>query len=542
MGPVLVFGHRNPDNDSVCSAVAYAHLKNLTDPQRVYVPARLGPMPVETQWVFERFGVEEPQQIAHVHTRVRDVMTEDVITIAPERPMLEAGRLMRENDVRALPVVTEDGAFAGLVSQRMLAERYLEETEIQGFADMPVSVSRLTEVLEGRLLSGDAEVTVSGNVLIGAAEPETLRSRIAPGDILIVGDRARTQPLALEAGVACLIVTTGENPPSEVVDAAVARGAALIVTDHDTYSAARLVSLAHAVGDLMETDVLLVGPETLVSEASEDLLASVHREAVVLDDRHRVEGVLTRTNVARGIRRRVVLVDHNETAQSALGIEGAEVLEIVDHHRVGDVETPGPIMFLNLPVGSTATIVALRYEQLGVEIPRPIAGVLLSALLTDTVILKSPTTTETDRDVCTRLAREAGVDWHQFGMEVFRARERGSTFSPDALLTTDVKEFHAGAVVMAIAQYEAVELAQVMENRSAVLVAMEALRESRGYDLVALMATDIVREGSEVFAVGKTRLVERGLGVELHDGSAWLPGVLSRKKQVVAPLVAAAGQ
>lgn len=541
MGPVLVFGHRNPDNDSVCSAVAYAHLKNLTDSDRVYVPARLGPAPAETRWVFERFGVELPEQIAHVHTRVRDVMTEGVVTIAPERPMLEAGRLMREHDVRALPVVSERGAFVGLVSQRMLAERYLDETEIGGFSEMPVSVERLARVLDGDLLAGDGDTRISGNVLIGAAEPDTLRARIAPGDVLIVGDRVRTQPMALEAGIACLVVTTGTRPPAEVVALAREKGAALILTRHDTYSAARLVSLAHAVGDCMETDVLRVGPETLLAEAAEDLLASTHREAVVLEDGNRVVGILTRTNVARGIRRAVVLVDHNESSQSALGIEDAEVLEIVDHHRVGDIETPGPILFLNLPVGSTATIVALRYEQQGVDVPRPMAGILLAALLTDTVILKSPTTTDLDRRVCADLARRAGVDPQDFGMEVFRARAAGVAFSPESVLKHDAKEYRAGDIVMAIVQHEAVELTQVMDARADVLAAMETLREARGYDLVVFMATDIVREGSEVFAVGKTRLVERGLGVDLGDGSAWLPGVLSRKKQVAAPLVEAAG-
>ncbi len=541
MGPVLVFGHRNPDNDSICSAVAYAHLKNLTDPERVYVPARLGPVPNETAWAFDRFSLELPEHIAHVHTRVRDVMTEEVVTITPERPMLEAGRMMREHDVRALPVISEEGAVQGLVSQRMLAERYLEETEIAGFHAMPVSLGRIARVLDGEILVGDPDTRISGNVLIGAAEPETMIARITPGDVLIVGDRLRTQPAALDAGVGCLIVTMGARPDDDVVELARAKGAALVRTEADTFSAARLVSLAHAVGDLMETDVLLVGPDTLLTEAAEDLLSSVHREAVVVDARGTCVGILTRTNIARGLRRQVVLVDHNETAQSALGIEDADVVEIVDHHRVGDIQTAGPILFLNLPVGSTATIVALRYDQLGVEIPHAIAGILLAALLTDTVILKSPTTTEADRDVCSRLAARVDVDPVAFGMEVFRSRSVGVRFSPEAVVRADVKEYRVGDIVAAIAQYESVDLAELMEHAEEVRAHMEALREAKGYDLVLLMATDIVREGSEIFAVGKVRLVERGLGVSLADGSAWMPGVLSRKKQIAARLVTAAG-
>jgi manganese-dependent inorganic pyrophosphatase len=539
MGPILVFGHRNPDNDSICSAVAYAHLKNLTDPGNVYVPARLGPVPHETAWTFDRFGVEVPEEIAHVRTRVRDVMTEDVVTIAPERPMLEAGRLMREHDIGALPVVDEHSLLLGLVSQRMLAERYLEESEIAGFGEMPISIGRLARVLDGELLVGEAKALLAGNVLIGAAEPDTLRSRLQAGDVLIVGDRVRTQPMALEAGVACLIVTTGTRPTDDVIALAHEKRAALILTEQDTYSTARLVSLAHAVGDLMKTDVLRVGPESLLTEAAEDLLGGTQREAVVTDESGRVTGMLTRTNVARGLRRRVVLVDHNESSQSAVGIEDAEVVEIVDHHRVGDIETAGPILFLNLPVGSTATIVALRYEQLGIEIPEPIAGILLAALLTDTVILKSPTTTQTDRDVCERLASRVRVDPFGFGMEVFRSRFSGTTFSAERVVKADVKEYRIGEIAAAIAQYESVDLSEVTEHAEEVRAALQALRESRGYDLVVLMATDIVREGSQILAVGKRRIVERALGIDLSTGSAWMPGVLSRKKQVAAPLVRA---
>ncbi len=541
MGPVLVFGHRNPDNDSICSAVAYAHLKNLTDPASVYLPARLGPVPGETAWLFERFGLELPEEIAHVHTRVRDVMTDDVVTIDPSRPMLEAGRLMRENGIRTLPVVDDEGVLVGIVSQRSLAERYLEEFEIAGFADMPVKIGRLVRVLDGELLAGDAEALIAGRVLIGANEPETVRARITEGDVLIVGDRLRTPLLALEAGAAALVLTGGAQPTEEMLQLARARGAAVITTAQDAYSAARIVGLAHAVGDLMATDVMRCGAETLLAEAAEDLLASPHREAVVVDGADRVIGIVTRTNVARGIRRRVVLVDHNESAQSALGIEDADVAEIVDHHRVGDIQSAGPILFVNLPVGSTATIVATRYEQLGVEIPVAIAGILLGALLTDTVILKSPTTTEVDRRVCADLARQVGVEPLDFGMEIFRSRAAGHPFSAEAVTRTDMKEFHAGDAVIAIAQYETVDLTELLEHRSEVTEEMESLRGARGYDAVVLMATDIVREGSEIFAVGKVRVVERALGIDLAAGSAWMPGVLSRKKQVAAPLVASAG-
>lgn len=536
MGPVLVLGHKNPDNDSICSAVAYAHLKNLTDPRDVYVPARLGPVPPETAWVFTRFGVELPEEIAHVHTRVRDVMTGEVVTVDADQTMLEAGRLMREHDVRALPVMDDD-AVKGLLNVSILAERYLDETEIRGFARVPVTVGSLVRVLDGELLTGDAHDKLAGAVRIGAMEPSTLLEYIEPGDTLIVGDRKRTQPMALDAGAACLVISGGSHPSPAVLTLAAKLGAAVITTAHDTFAAARLVNLSTAVRDAMDPGVPYIELDTLLAEASEDLLASAYREAIVVDAGGMLAGILTRTNIARGQRRRVVLVDHNEVAQSAPGVAQASVVEIVDHHRVGDVQTNGPILFLNMPVGSTATIVAQRYEELEVETPEAMAGLLLAAVLTDTVLLKSPTTTDTDREVAARLAAILDVDPTEFGMEMFRARTAGVTFSAERAVTTDLKEYRIGEVVAAIGQIETVEHDEIMSHAEELRAVMDALRENRGYDLVLLMVTDIVEEGSSIIAVGKTRLAERGLGVSLASGSAWMDGVLSRKKQIAARLV-----
>lgn len=540
MGPVLVFGHRNPDNDSVCSAVAYAHLKNLTDPDNVYVPVRLGAAPRETEWVFSRFGLELPEEIRHVHTRVQDVMTTDVATIDASETLLSAGRLMRERSVRALPVIA-DGIARGLVNVDTLAARYIHEIALEGFAVNPVELGLVASVLDAEILLGDPSTQLRGDVLIGAMEPETMMGYLKPGDTLIVGDRVRTQPMALEAGVACLIVTGGSRPTDEALALARDEGAAVLATAYDTFSAARLVGLSYRVGDLMDTKALFVEPDTLLSEATEDLLASPSRDAIVTDDAGHPVGILTRTNVARGLRRRVILVDHNEASQSAPGIEEASVVEIVDHHRVGDIETSAPILFLNLPVGSTATIVATRYEALGIPVPPVIAGLLLSAILTDTVLLKSPTTTDTDRDVVARLAAIVELDPMEFGMEVFRSRSAGEVFSAEHVVTADVKEYRLGDVVVAISQFETVSLAKVMEHAEEIRGAMEALCERRGYDLVLMLVTDIVREGSEVLAVGKVRLAERALGISLAGGSTWMDGVLSRKKQVAARLAETAG-
>ncbi len=541
MGPVLVFGHKNPDNDSVCSAIGYAHLKNLTDPANVYVAARLGPLMPETAWTLERFGVAVPEQIEHVRTRVRDVMTTDVVSVGPHDTLYSVGRLMSERGVRALPVVS-DGRVRGLIGLQTLAARYVEDQAVSGFQQRPVTVGQVVDTLGGRLLTGHRTDELAGSVVIGAMEPDTLLSFISKGDILIVGDRRRTQPMAIAAGIAAMVVTGGFEPGEDVIAAARARGCAVIVTDRDTYGAARLMNLSHAVSEFMDPDPLTVEPDMLLSEAAEELFTSPQREALVADPDGTLVGILTRTNVARAPRRPVILVDHNESAQSADGVEEASVVEIVDHHRIGDIETSQPITFLNLPVGATATIVAQRFRDLDVDPPASIAGVLLSAVLTDTVLLKSPTCTELDRDIAEWLAGEAGVDVGEFGVEMFRARTVGQVFSAERTVGADLKEYRVADSLVGIGQVETVDLDSILSHREELLAHMGELARLRGYGLLALMVTDVVREGSQLLVVGKVRLAQRAFDVEFDDGSAWFDGMLSRKKQVAARLIESAGR
>jgi manganese-dependent inorganic pyrophosphatase len=291
----------------------------------------------------------------------------------------------------------------------------------------------------------------------------------------------------------------------------------------------------------METDLFTVEPDTLLSEASEDLFASPHREAPVVDSEGRLVGLLTRTNVARATRRRVILVDHNEVAQSADGVEEASVVEIVDHHRIGDVQTAAPIAFIGMPVGATATIVATRFRDLDVDPPRHVAGLLLSAILTDTVALKSPTTTDVDRDVADWLAGLLGLDVAEFAMDVFRARSTGAAFSAADVVCRDMKEYRIRDDRVAIGQIETVDASEVLAHRDEIVAYMEGLLRARGYDTIVLMVTDVVREGSELVVVGKRRQAEKAFGADFDAGSVWFDGMLSRKKQVAPRLVESAG-
>lgn len=443
--PVVVIGHRNPDNDSISSAVAYAYLKNQlaqrdgTAAKFEYIPGRLGPLPPESAWVLKENGLPEPRKIAHLHTRVADVMTPNPVSIGHDETMLDAGRRLRKHNVRALVVEGADGQFEGLISTRAIAERYISATD---------------------LLEDD-------------------------------------------------------NP------------------NHMAVAASLIESLGQKVGELMATDVLTLDKETLLKDAAEDLMASELREGVVLNDEGRAIGIVTRSDIANPPKRKAILVDHNETRQAANGIEEADVVEIIDHHRIADVSTANPIQFINLPVGSTATIVCMEYRKYGVDIPPAMAAVLLSAIMTDTVILKSPTTTDTDREQAQFLGAIIGEDPTEFGLKVFKARGSVNDVPIDRLVEADSKEFPFDDTTVLICQRETVDLAGVLEREQEIREQMRKLAADHGYEFVLLMVTDILAEGSQFICEGNRRVVNRVFGINCTGvGGTWMPGILSRKKQV----------
>ena len=451
--PIVIVGHRNPDNDSISAAVGYAYLKNelakriAEDTGQApveYLPMRLGPLPPESSWVLEQNGLAVPTVLSHIHARVRDVMTPDPISIPRTATLLEAGRLLRKHNIRSLVVTDDDGAYYGLITTRMIAERYISATD----------------VLEG---DGSNSMAVASDLI---------------------------------------------------------------------------ASLGQKVDEITETDVLVLDKEGLLNEAVEDLMASALREAVVLNDEGFCIGIVTRSDVATRPRRKVILVDHNETRQAVHGIEEADVVEIVDHHRIGDVSTTNPIQFLNLPVGSTATIVAMEFERHGVAVPASIAAVLLSAIMTDTVILKSPTATRADREQVERLAAIAGVDPTEFGLAVFKCRGGEDNLPVDKLVGADSKEFQLGDSTVLIAQHETVDLGAVMDREDEIRAYMRDLKDAGGYEFVLFMVTDIVAEGSQFLCEGNRRIVDRVFNIKCTgEGGTWMPGILSRKKQVAARIL-----
>lgn len=535
---ILVFGHKNPDTDSIAAAIAYAWLANETSGEH-HEAARLGEPNAEITWVLERFGLEAPRVLAHVRMTAQDAMKAGVVTASPDAPMREVGRLMTERDVRAVPIVRE-GRVQGIVSTRELALRYLEESEITGFAYAPTTVGALAASIGAIVIQGDRDAPVAGEVRIGAMEPDTMAGYIEPGDVVIIGDRVRGQQIAVQRGAACLVITGGFAPSDDMVAAAKSAGTAILSSKESTYAVARRINLAVRAEAIMDPDPLVVSPDDLLPDVLQDLVGSPHREALVCDEGGALLGLISRTDLARAGRRSVVLVDHSEESQSAEGLAEARILAVIDHHRLGDVESAEPITYMAKPVGATSTIVAEMAQGAGLEPPASLAGLMLAAILSDTLILRSPTTTELDRRMCDWLAELAGEQAESLGLAMYRGRQEGEAFDADKAVRGDMKLFNFKGQRVAIAQVETVDSDTVLARREELLSALERLVSDRELDVAVLMVTDVLRQGSVLLSHGRRRAVLRAFQID-DDPERFLPGVLSRKKQVAAVLARSLG-
>lgn len=534
---IYIFGHKNPDTDSICSAIAYAHLKNTQLPR--HRPARLGEINRETRFVLESFGVPVPVLLPHIHLRVQDVMTAQPINVPVGSTIHQVGELMRQHEIHAIPIVDEAGRALGAVTERSLARAYLNTLHLPSLRDAQTEVGQIANTLNGSVVVGDPAKQVSGNPLIGAMDPRTMQRYITPGDMVILGDRENGQEAALASDVSCLIITGGFEPSPAIRALAQERGVAIIVTPHDTFATAHLITLSESATRLLDKNVLEVSPENLVAEITADLLESKAGIALASDDEGKLVGIVTKSDIVARRRRPVILVDHSERSQSADGIERADILEILDHHRLGGLESTGPILALIAPVGCTATLILRRYREFGVVPPPEMAGLMLAALLSDTMLLKSPTTTVEDRAAVDYLGKVLGEEPLAFGMRMYNAKFDIARLSPTDLATCDLKTFSFGSATVGIGQVEVGDKETVLARKGEIIEAMTEQAEAQGFDLMLLMVTDILREGTELLAVGRTRIVERAFGSPLQDNALYLPGVLSRKKQMVPPIAAA---
>jgi len=535
---VYVCGHRNPDTDSIASAIGYAELKNHIDELNEYMPVRLGVANAQTTWLVERSGAPLPVLLPHAKLRVRDVMRTSFAVANRSDPVRTVGLMMAPKDV--VPIVDDDGVLRGVLTERALARRYIRESREASRLDAPTLVGAIVSVLEGELLCGSAEQEIRGRVWVQAMDSASA-SKVSPGDVVVVGDRPDSQQDAITAGVDLLVLSNGTRPAERILALASAAGAAVVTSQLDSYVTSRMVTLSEPVHAFVEGDPLTVGLDDLIGDIAEQIKTVHYRAAVALDHSGRPIGLVTRSDLVNPAPRRVLLVDHAERAQSVEGIEEAEIVEILDHHHIGSIETKLPVAAIFDPVGSTATLVTERFRQAGIEPTLPTATMLLGAIVSDTVLLSSPTTTERDRVATSHLELQLSMDAIDFGREMF---ERGSDVALVAapeLVARDLKEYELdGGRTLSVAQIETV--GSVLDDRtSELLAAVEDHRERHDQLLVALMITDILARNTTLLVAGHEQLAERAFGKPLVGGTLHLPGVMSRKKQVAPVLLAAAG-
>jgi manganese-dependent inorganic pyrophosphatase len=537
---IYVTGHRNPDTDSIAAAIGYAELKRRLDPRNEYVPVRLGEANAQTRWLLERSEAPEPDFLPHVMLRVCDVMRDECPVAQQNDAVRTVGLAMAGGNLDLMPIVDDEGTLVGVMTERALARRYVRESREVSALLAPTAVSAVVRVLDGELVAGEDREVV-GRVWAQSMNVGT-PSRIASGDVVVVGDRPDAQRLAIERDVALLVLSNGTMPNDEIMAFAREHETAIVSSPLDTYVSARMITLAAPCRALMDRDPLTARPEDLLSDVSDQVKNVHYGAALAIDGAGRPIGLVTRSDLVRPTPRRVLLVDHAEQAQSVPGVEEAEIVEILDHHHIGSIETTVPVTATFDPVGSTATLVIERFRQNGMEPTRSTAVMLLGAILSDTVILNSPTTTERDRTVVDYLERVLVLDATEFGREMFEETSDVSELPAEEIIARDVKEYEAGGgQTICIAQVETVGQA-LLERQDELLSALAAARERKGYSVIALMVTDILSKGTELLAAGDRGAIDRAFGESAVDGVVSLPGVMSRKKQVAPKLLAAAAR
>lgn len=535
---IHVTGHRNPDTDSIAAAIGYAELRAQQDPDNTYIPVRLGDLNSQTRWVLERAGATEPEFLPHVMLRVRDVMQQDFYAAGIDDAVRDVGLTMAADRLDVVPIVDHDGKLVGVMTERALARRYIRESrEASTLADAPTRVSAIATAVSGTHVAGE-DIVVAGRVWVFAMATDFLESGIGAGDAVIIGNREDAQRRMIERGVALMLLSNGVTPSDEILKYAREHGTAIVVSPLDSYVCGRMTTLAAPCSALMDAEPLTVRGNDLLEDVTEEIKYVHYRAAVAVDRRGHPIGLVTRSDLVNPTPREVLLVDHAEQAQSVPGVEKAHIVEILDHHHIGSIETRVPVRATFDPVGSTSTLVIERFRQAHVDPTMPTATVLLGAILSDTVILNSPTTTDRDRDAVRYLAAFVDVDPLIFGREMFESGSDAADASVESLLGRDSKEYETAEGPLSIAQIETA--GTILADRLGELrQALQTHHDRNGHVLTALMITDILEKHTQLLLAGDVAAAERAFGKDATDGIIDLPGVMSRKKQVAPPLLGA---
>ena len=546
----IVIGHKNPDTDSICSAICYANLKQITSGGE-YVPGRAGHVNSETQFVLDYFGMAAPKETQTVKTQVKDIEIRETKGVAKNISLKKAWNLMQDAGVVTIPAVTEDNVLEGLITVGDITRSYMNVYDSSSLSKACTQYTNIIETLEGAMLIGDErEYFKEGKVLIAAANPDMMEYYIEKHDLVILGNRYESQLCAIEMEAGCIIVCEGAGVSMTIKKLAQERGCTVITTPYDTYTAARLINQSMPISFFMKTENLITfDTDDYIDDIKEVMASKRHRDFPILDKNGKYKGMISRRNLLGARGKNVILVDHNERSQAVDGMENANILEIIDHHRLGTVETMGPVFFRNQPLGCTATIIYQMYKEAGVTIENKIAGLLCSAIISDTLLFRSPTCTPVDKDAAMKLAAIAGIDVEQLANKMFAAGSKLKGKSDAEIFYQDFKRFTAGKIAFGVGQITSLNAGELNELKSRMLTYMDRAREDEKVDMMFFMLTNILTESTELICDGQGAKQLAGEAFHLGDEEmdkeehiVSLPGVVSRKKQLVPGLMVATEQ
>ena len=540
---VVVIGHRNPDTDSICSAIAYAELKNKTS-DLVCEPRRAGKMNQETEFVLKKFGVKPPRMCTDVNPKIRDVDYREMPGIPGSTSLRKAWEIMRDKQIDTLPVTSPDNELEGVITVKDIATANMDVFDTGILAKSQTTYRNILETLGGTMVVGrEDDVCTTGHIRIGTATPEMLENTVEKGDIVILTNRYESQLCAIEKEASLLIICNGAKVGRTIQRIAEETGVAIMTAPCDTYAAGKLMSQCAPISYYMtRDDIMKFTLVTPVADVTRVMAKVRHRYFPILDEDGKYCGMVSRRNIINLQKRRIILVDHNEATQAVEGFDQAEILEIIDHHRIGSLETSGPVYFRNQPVGCTATIITQMYDENGVEIPPQTAGLLLAAILSDTLMFRSPTCTPVDEASARRLAKIAGVDINEFANEMFEAGEKLDGKTAEEVFLQDFKVFMCGDIRFGVAQGSYMTRKNLLAAEALLQPYLEEARNKQNVEDIYMLLTDVPKEESVVISDGRyaSEVLSDGFETQpAEDGSFTLPGVVSRKKQFIPALMTA---
>lgn len=539
---VWVVGHKNPDTDSICAAIAYANLKNQTDGNR-YEAKRAGELNEETKYVLDTFGVKSPGLITDVGAQVKDIEIRKTPGVSGKISLKRAWEMMKEQNVVTLPVTDKENNLEGLIITGDIATSYMDVYDNSILSRAKTQYQNIVDTLDGTMLCGNEHAYfMKGKVVVGSANPETMEQFLEDDDLVIMGNRYDAQICALESNASCIVIAGSPQVPKTIVKMAEEKHCVLITTDYDTYTAARLINQSMPIKFFMRREQLVTfETEEYIDEVREIMSKEKHRDFPVLDEDSKYIGMISRRNLLNMKKKQLILVDHNEKTQAVDGIGGADILEIIDHHRIGSLETMSPVFFRNQPLGCTATIIYQMYQEQKVAIDKKVAGLLCSAILSDTLMYRSPTCTPLDKAVAEELAQIADINIEEHAKAMFQAGSDFGSKTPEEIFYQDFKTFSQDGVEFGVGQLSAMTQEELEQVRDKLLPYLRDVLVERKIEMVFVMLTNIIEETTYLICAGEKAddLVEKAYHVHKEGDYHVLKGVVSRKKQLIPMFMSA---